>query len=119
MKRHAVFFACAAALLIFGCRRSDVRTLELEIPALTAANRAEIETIIAGINDVDPAAPKTDIASKRVVIVYESMNTAKKNIEMEIAEKGYAVAEVIDGKAAPFTDTLHTVTPESVGAAAK
>ena len=83
-----------------GCRRTDVREFEVSIPALTAENEAAIRQSLAGFGGVEKASLKFDQKAKTLTLRYDSMQLAKKNIEMAIAKAGYAA---------------NGVTPESVG----
>jgi len=99
----------ALALLAFtGCRQTDVREFAVDVPALAQASEAavsgEIRKALAACSGVDMASVRFDAANHRVTLKYDSMMTAKKNIEMAIAKAGYAA---------------NGVTPESIGAKAK
>ncbi len=97
--------ACAAlalvALALAGCRRADVRTFTVDIPGMTAADRPVIEGALAPYGGVDRSKLKFDFSAHTLEVSYESMQIAKKNIEMAIAAFGF---------------TANGVTPESVGA---
>ena len=102
MKRMTLI---ALALLAFaGCRQKDVRDFAVDVPALTqekeAAVTGTIRGALAACTGVDMASIQFDAASHRVTLRYDSMQTAKKNIEMAIAKAGY---------------TANGVTPESIG----
>ena len=106
MKRMTLI---ALALLAFaGCRQKDVREFAIDVPALTqeseAAVTGRIRGALAACTGVDMASLRFDAASHRVTLQYDSMQTAKKNIEMAIAKAGY---------------TANGVTPESIGEKAK
>ena len=106
MKRMTLI---ALALLAFaGCRQKDVRDFAVDVPALTqekeAAVTGTIRGALAACTGVDMASLQFDAASHRVTLKYDSMQTAKKNIEMAIAKAGY---------------TANGVTPESIGEKAK
>ena len=106
MKRMTLI---ALALLAFaGCRQKDVREFAIDVPALTQESEAAVTAAIRGAllpcSGVDMASLQFDAASHRVTLRYDSMQTAKKNIEMAIAKAGY---------------TANGVTPESIGEKAK
>ena len=106
MKRMTLI---ALALLAFaGCRQKDVREFAIDVPALTQESEAAVTAAIRGAllpcSGVDMASLRFDAASHRVTLQYDSMQIAKKNIEMTIAKVGY----VANG-----------VTPESIGEKAK
>ena len=106
MKRMTLI---ALALLAFaGCRQKDVREFAIDVPALTQESEAAVTAAIRGAlrpcSGEDMASLRFDAASHRVTLQYDSMQTAKKNIEMAIAKAGY---------------TANGVTPESIGEKAK
>ena len=106
MKRMTLI---ALALLAFaGCRQKDVRDFAVDVPALTQEKEAAVTAAIRGAlrpcSGVDMASIQFDAANHRVTLKYDSMQTAKKNIEMAIAKAGYAA---------------NGVTPESIGAKTK
>ena len=106
MKRMTMI---ALALLAFaGCRQKDVRDFTVDVPALTQETGAAVAEAIRGAlapcGGVDMASLQFDAANHRVTLKYDSMQTAKKNIEMAIAKAGYAA---------------NGVTPESIGAKTK
>ena len=96
-----------AALVIAagGCRRTDMREFVVEVPEATAADEVALRSALAMYEGIpvrnDPEAIKFDAANHRLTVRYDSMQLAKKNIEMSIAEAGF---------------TANGVTPESVGA---
>lgn len=71
-----------------GCRRTDVRDFEVSIPALTAANEAVVRQSLARFGGIDKASMKFDHKAKKLVLKYDSMQLAKKNIELAIAKAG-------------------------------
>ena len=93
--------AVVAAFFATGCRRTDVRDFEVSIPALTAEAEPAIRQSLAGFAGVEKASLKFDRQAKKLTLRYDSMQLAKKNIEMAIAKAGFAA---------------NGVTPESVGA---
>ena len=92
--------AVVAAFFATGCRRTDVRDFEVSIPALTAEAEPAIRQSLAGFAGVEKASLKFDRQAKKLTLRYDSMQLAKKNIEMAIAKAGYEA---------------NGVTPESVG----
>ena len=86
-------FAALAAVSAFfvaaeGCRRTDVRDFEVSIPALTAENEAVVRQSLARVGGVDKGSLKFDHKAKKLTLKYDSMQLAKKNIELEIAKAG-------------------------------
>ena len=81
----ALAVACAAAE---GCRRTDVRDFEVSVPALTAENEAVVRQALARFGGIDRSSLKFDHKAKKLSLRYDSMQLAKKNIELEIAKAG-------------------------------
>ena len=96
-------FALTVALAT-GCRRTDVREFVVSIPALTAEDAPAISAALAPYAGIERPSLKFDAAAKTLTLRYDSMQLAKKNIEMAIAKAGF---------------TANGVTPESVGAQPK
>ena len=71
-----------------GCRRTDIRDFEVSIPALTVENEAVVRQALARFGGVDKASMKFDFKTKKLVLKYDSMQLAKKNIELAIAKAG-------------------------------
>jgi hypothetical protein len=71
-----------------GCRRTDVREFEVSIPALTIEKEAVIRQALARFAGVDKASFKFDHRARKLFLKYDSMQLAKKNIELEIAKAG-------------------------------
>jgi hypothetical protein len=88
------------ACLVAGCRRTDVRDFEVSIPAMTAESEPAIRQSLAMFGGVKKSSLKFDQKAKKLTLRYDSMQIAKKNIEMAIAKAGFEA---------------NGVTPESVG----
>ena len=91
----------AVAVALAGCRRTDVRDFTVSIPGLTAADHAVIVEALAPYGGVLKDTVKFDDDNDVLTLRYDSMQIAKKNIEMAIAARGLEA---------------NGVTPESVGA---
>ena len=103
--RTAVLTAIMAiGILETGCRRTDVRDFEVSIPALTSEKEVMVRQALARFGGVDKASIKFDQKSKKLLLKYDSMQLAKKNIEIAIAKAGLEA---------------NGVTPASVGAKSK
>lgn len=76
---------CAAAT---GCRRTDMRDFEVSIPSLTAEKESVVRQSLARFAGIDRSSLKFDFEAKKLVLMYDSMQLAKKNIELEIAKAG-------------------------------
>lgn len=104
---RTALFAAAVAVAMCGCRRTDVRTFDISVPALTRDNSAKVVGALMGfegVSDVAKLQKNTiviDESTHTIKVKYDSMKVAKKNLEMAIAQAGYEA---------------NGVTPESVGA---
>ena len=96
----AIMLVCVFA----GCRRTDVRDFTIAIPGMTQADEPAIKGAIAMYGGVDKSSIKFDVSAGTLSLKYDSMQVAKKNLELAIAKAGF---------------TANGVTPESVGAAPK
>ena len=88
-----LFAACAAALLVAtpGCRREDVREFTVSIPGLTEANKTQVVEALAKYSGVKKDSYVWDMSAKTLTLRYDSMQIAKTNIRMAIADKGIKV----------------------------
>ena len=102
--KTATLFAVVLACALCGCRRTDVRAFTVSIPSMTAADAPAIAGALAGYAVIDKSSLKFDPETKTLTLAYDSMQLAKKNIEISIAQAGFAA---------------NGVTPESVGAKPK
>ena len=100
MKQLLISLVCLLAL--FGCRRTDVRDFTISIPSMKPEDHSAIVGAISKYGGVDRASCKFDDAARTLVLKYDSMQVAKKNLEIAIAKAGFEA---------------NGVTPESVGAA--
>lgn len=99
--RRIAAAVAVAACLAAGCRRTDVRDFEISIPSMTASVEHDIRQALSGFGGVERQSLRFDFKERRLALRYDSMQLAKKNIEMAIALAGYEA---------------NGVTPESVGA---
>ena len=81
-----LFLSCAG-----GCRQSDVRTMELNIPSLTAETAGSVVAQLCKVSGITAQNIKGDIARKTIYITYDSMNLARKNAELILVENGIEV----------------------------
>ncbi len=96
--------AGAMALGLVGCRRVDERVFTIDVPEATAADEPALRAALqsyGGIDFTKPDAFVFDAAKHQLTVKYDSMQLAKKNIELSLAGAGF---------------TANGVTPESVGA---
>jgi hypothetical protein len=80
--------AIALCCIATGCRRTDIRDFEVSIPALTTSNEMTVRQSLARFGGVDKASLKFDHSAKKLILKYDSMQLAKKNIEIAIAKAG-------------------------------
>jgi copper chaperone CopZ len=92
--------AVVAVIAVAGCRRVDVRDFSVNVPSMTQEDVSLIQSALSAYGGVDQASLKFDVKSRTVKMKYDSMQLAKKNIEMAIAKIGLEA---------------NGVTPESVG----
>ncbi|MGN0846683.1 MAG: hypothetical protein ACI4RA_04780 [Kiritimatiellia bacterium] len=102
MKKLSVVLVLVLALA--GCRRTDVRTFTIDVPKATEADVPALVASLAPYGGVEKASIAFDAAAHKLTLKYDSMQIAKKNIEMAIAKAGF---------------TANGVTPESIGAKSK
>ncbi len=102
MKKTLVFLLIAIAMV--GCRRSDVREFSVYMPEMTKADVQLVGAALQKYGGIDKGSYVYDEGKKVLMLKYDSMQIAKKNIEIAIAKVGF---------------TANGVTPESVGAKRK
>ena len=83
--------AAALTALLQGCRRSDVRQFTVSIPSLTEAGKPAVEQALAKYNGIEKDSYVWDFKKKTLTLRYDSMQIARTNIRMAIAEKGFTV----------------------------
>jgi copper chaperone CopZ len=94
MKRIAALFAFAV-LSLAGCRESDVRTMTVNVPEMVAeADAQKVKAALAPLGGIDKEKTVYDVAARTVTVRYDSMVIAHKNIEIAIAEAGYAANRI-------------------------
>lgn len=77
-------------LFVSGCRVSDVRELTVKVPALAGEEDVQrIRKALAPLGGVNKEQVVFDVKERKVVVTYDSMVIANKNIEIAIAEAGY------------------------------
>ncbi len=103
IKMKMMSILCVALLVVMGCRRADVRTFTVDVPEATAADEPALRAALAPYGGIakKPDAIVFDATNHQLTIRYDSMQLAKKNIELSLAQAGF---------------TANGVTPESVGA---
>ena len=83
-------FLAAVALVVAGCRVSDVRDMSINLPGLQSdEDKAKITQAIAALPGIVQESLQFDKEKKILTLRYDSMQIAHKNIEIAIAEAGY------------------------------
>lgn len=85
----------ACSLLMFGvsCRVRDIRTVEIEVPRLRGEQCIRyLQHVLGSLDGVD--ADRLLIEPGRVIITYDSMKLAIKNLEHTIARAGFDANEI-------------------------
>jgi len=77
------------------CTETDIREATFQVPGMCNQACAEIvRNALAKTPGVVPGSIKTDIVNRTVSVDYESLETAKKNLEHAVADAGFATGEV-------------------------
>lgn len=88
---HFSLFILIALCAICGCRRTDVREFSIEIPDLTAANKAKVVEALAKYDGVKRDSYVFDFERKTLTLKYDSMKIARENVRQAIEAKGLKV----------------------------
>jgi hypothetical protein len=84
-----------ASVAGISCRRQDVRTVLIEIPEMTSEEVGRKALGAAGtIPGVMSDKCRIDLATKTLVVVFDSLNASVKNIEFAIADVGLTANNV-------------------------
>ena len=84
-------FLLSAFFAVGGCRRSDVREFTVELPDLTAANKAQVVEALAKYDGVMKDSYAFDFEKKTLTLRYDSMKIARENVRQAIEAKGVQV----------------------------
>ena len=74
-----------AVVFADGCRRTDVRDFSVSIPDLTTEDAPAISAALAPYAGIDRASLKFDPSAKTLTLRYDSMQLAKKNVNVKFA----------------------------------
>jgi copper chaperone CopZ len=95
MSRGMQLLAFLAIVGLVSCRQTDVRILKVSVPGMKNAACADlIQKAVATQPGVLGDKIQVDLASRSLTVPYESLYTARKNIEGAIADAGFAANEV-------------------------
>jgi copper chaperone CopZ len=101
MKHLFSLCVLAVALLVAGCRVSDVREMTVKVPALASEQDVQnVRKALSPLNGVNKDQAVFDVKAHTVTLTYDSMVIAHKNIEIAIAEAGYEANGIQPVKAA-------------------
>ncbi|MEI7899311.1 MAG: heavy-metal-associated domain-containing protein [bacterium] len=90
MKHLFFLFVLFGGLLVSGCRVSDVREMTIKVPAMAGEEDVQrIRKALAPLNGVNKEHAVFDVKAHTIILTYDSMVVAQKNIEIAIAEVGY------------------------------
>lgn len=94
MKRVIALLA-VIVMSVVGCRVSAVREVRVNVPGMTTeADVQKVRAALATIGGIDKEKTVYDVQQHVVVVCYDSMLIAHKNIEIAIAEAGYDANEI-------------------------
>jgi copper chaperone CopZ len=95
MKRWILVVIVGVGLLGISCRRQDVRPIMIDVPGMrTGEHVAMIMQAMRTIPGVDTNSVRVDFTRHTITVRYESLVASLKNIEMAIAEAGFAANDV-------------------------
>jgi copper chaperone CopZ len=90
MKRVIALLAFVA-LSFSGCRVSDIREMAVKVPGMVSeADVQNVRAALMSLGGIDKKKTVFDAEARTVTVCYDSMVIAHKNIEIAIAEAGYA-----------------------------
>lgn len=94
-------------LLAVSCRREDIRTVTIQVPGMKAPRCVErVVDAVARQQGVQRDTINLDLAARTVVVTYDSMQLAVKNIEHAIADAGFQANEI------PANESAREALPE-------
>lgn len=91
-----MWVVCLILLLgISSCRQSDIRVAEIKIPAMKKQACAQLIVNAVGRQvGVQPNGISVDFGTRTMLVRYDSLVTAGKNLEFAVAEVGFQANEV-------------------------
>jgi periplasmic mercuric ion binding protein len=95
MKSVGLIICLFLLLIINSCRQSDVRTVEIKVPEMKNKACAQLVANAVGKQSgVQSDKINIDFERRIVIVRYDSLVVARKNIEFAIAETGFQANEV-------------------------
>ena len=95
MKRLTCLLLVTLCVLALSCRTKDIRTVFVLVPEMK--NVACADVVLKAVNriqGVQPDLTRVDLEKRAVIVTYDSLLTALKNIEFVIADAGFQANEV-------------------------
>jgi copper chaperone CopZ len=95
MKRYAAVLLVLTCVCVLSCRRQDTRIVKVSVPGMKTEKCAEIvKKAVTALPGVYAERTEIDLKGRTVTVSYESLVTARKNIEFAIADAGFAANDV-------------------------
>lgn len=96
MLRFVLLLLVLALFVMSGCRQKDIRETKLFIPAMTQENLPTLLSKIKQMGVVEGSV-QADLASRTIVLQYDSMMLGVKNFEVPLLEGGFEVNGIKPG----------------------
>ena len=94
MKKCQTVLVLAFTCLCLSCRRQDIRTVTISVPAMrNAACTNIIAVALQKAQNIPPEWIQTDIEKRTVTVTYDSLQRATKSLEFAIADAGFQANE--------------------------
>lgn len=93
--KYSVLCLGLGILLLTGCFRQDIVTVDIAVPAMQATeDRQRILSALSGLEQEAIKKVELDTDRRIATVTYDSTRLARKNIEHAIASAGYDANEV-------------------------
>lgn len=90
MKRIFASIVVVAAVALASCRRADVRTFTISVPGMKNAACANlIGNTLTREQSIRPEDIQIDMGARQVIVKYDSLQRAQKNLVFAIAKAGF------------------------------
>jgi copper chaperone CopZ len=90
MKRFFASIVVVAAVAAASCRRQDIRTFTIDVPAMKNAACANlIGNTLTREQSIRPDDIQIDLEAHKVIVKYDSLQRAQKNLVFAIAKAGF------------------------------
>lgn len=91
MKYTIITMALFSAIILSGCRRTDVREMTVDMIGLKESDKSKITAILSKYQGVDTTSFDWDVTAGTLTLKYDSMKIAQANIRYAIDESGIKV----------------------------